>query len=341
MSDLVLGDTCCKSEAFKIYEKSLNSILFSSDAQKYCIILNLNASNIISSLIINKEINIINPTELKSSESPTEYICENYLIFNDTKCPNNLSLVNDFERLGKKYLEKCTSEINYITSNFTCNNFINKTFEFSFKCSEKYPYEIVATHKCVEYCDENDLSTGLCILNYHNSNNINITENIINTELYEVLSTQSDIISTEIEYKDIITYSKETILETRNIESDSSISSRTNLINTSKDTIFETENKESDSSISSRTNLITASKDTIMETENKESDSSISSNINLITNSVDLSNYLTINKLTNTNIFEYTIISSSVSIIYDLLNDILNDKLDNNINFIENIHNIF
>ena len=227
LGDLVLGDSCCKSEAIKIYEKSINSILFSSVAQKYCIISNLNSSNIISSFIINKEINIINPTELKSTDSPPEYICENNLIFNDTNCPNKSSLIDD--RIERNYYKKCTSEINYITSNFTCNNFINKTFEFSFNCSEKYPYEIVNSHKCVEHCNENDLLSGLFILNYHNSNIINITENII-------------IISTEIEYNDIITYSKETILETRNIESDSIISSGTNSITNSKDIILESEN---------------------------------------------------------------------------------------------------
>ena len=121
LGDLVLGDSCCKSEAIKIYEKSINSILFSSVAQKYCIISNLNSSNIISSFIINKEINIINPTELKSTDSPPEYICENNLIFNDTNCPNNSSLIDD--RIERNYYKKCTSEINYITSNFTCNNF--------------------------------------------------------------------------------------------------------------------------------------------------------------------------------------------------------------------------
>ena len=367
LSHLVLGDTCCKNEPFNLYTNSFHSIFFSSVAQKYCIILNLNTSNIISMFIINKEINIINPTELKSSKSPPEFICENYSIYNNTNCTNNLSLVNYFKRLERNYLEKCTSEINYITSNFTCNNYIYKNFEFSFNCSEKYPYEIVATHKCVEYCNENDLSNGECILNYNNSNNIKITENIINTDSYEVISEQSDIISTEIETKDIITNSQNTILETRNIESDSSIISEINLITNSQNTILETRNIESDSSISSETNLITNSQNTILETRNIESYSSISSETNLITNSqntiletrniesyssissetnlitnlIDLSDYQAINKLITTTIFEYTTISSSEPKIYELLKDILNDKLDNDTNFIENINNIF
>ena len=338
LSNLVLGDSCCKSEPFKIYGNSFHSISFSSVAQKYCIILNLNTSNIISMFIINKEINIINPTELKSSNSPPEYICENYSIFNNTNCTSKLSLVDYFKRLERNYLEKCTSEINYITSNFTCNNYIYKNFEFSFNCSEKYPYEIVATHKCVEYCNENDLSNGTCILNYNNSNDIKITENIINTDSYTIINEQSDIISTEIEFKDIITNSQDTILETGNIVSDRSINSETNLNTKSQDTILETGNIESDSSINSETNL---PKETNLETRNIKSDSSISYITNLINNSIDLSDYQTINNLISTNIFEYTTISSTESKIYELLNDILNEKLDNNTNFIENIQNIF
>jgi len=337
LSDLYLGDSCCKIQPFIIYGYNYHSIFYSSVAQKYCIILSLNNSNYVSSFIINKEVHIINPTELKSSNSSPEFICENYSNYNNASC--NTSLINDFKSLSESnYIEKCTSEINYITTNFTCKNYNYKTFEFSFNCSEKYPYEIVDTHKCVEHCDENDLLNGVCILNYNNYNTNKITENIINTDTYETINKQSDIISTEI---DIITNSKDTILETRNIESDSIIKSETNLITNSKDTILETENKESDSIINSETNLITNSKDTILETENKESDNSINSESNLITNSIDLSDYQTINRLATSNIFEYSTISSSEPKIYDLINDILNDKLDNNTNYIENIQQIF
>ena len=320
LSDLVLGDTYCNNEAFTIYKNSFHSILFSSDTQKYCIILNVNDSNIISFFVINKDIHIINPIELKSSDSPIEYICEKYSIFNDIHCTNNVSLIDDFKRLSENnYLEKCTSEINYITSNFTCGNYNYKTFEFSFNCSEKYPYEIVNAHKCVEYCDENDLSSGICILNYYDSNSNNITENIIDTNSYEVKINQSYIISNEIDYKDIKTYSKDTILETRNIQSDSNINS--------KDIILEISNIESDNNINSKDiNLETSniesdnninSKDTILETRNIEPDNSISSD----------TDYSTINNL----------IKSAEQKIYDLLDEFLNMKKDKNINLIENI----
>ena len=320
LSDLVLGDTYCNNEAFTIYKNSFHSILFSSDTQKYCIILNVNDSNIISFFVINKDIHIINPIELKSSDSPIEYICEKYSIFNDIHCTNNVSLIDDFKRLSENnYLEKCTSEINYITSNFTCGNYNYKTFEFSFNCSEKYPYEIVNAHKCVEYCDENDLSSGICILNYYDSNSNNITENIIDTNSYEVKINQSYIISNEIYYKDIKTYSKDTILETRNIQSDSNINS--------KDIILEISNIESDNNINSKDiNLETSniesdnninSKDTILETRNIEPDNSISSD----------TDYSTINNL----------IKSAEQKIYDLLDEFLNMKKDKNINLIENI----
>ena len=320
LSDLVLGDTYCNNEAFTIYKNSFHSILFSSDTQKYCIILNVNDSNIISFFVINKDIHIINPIELKSSDSPIEYICEKYSIFNDINCTNSVSLIDNFKRLSEnKYLEKCTSEINYITSNFTCGNYNYKTFEFSFNCSEKYPYEIVNAHKCVEYCDENDLSSGICILNYYDSNSNNITENIIDTNSYEVKINQSYIISNEIYYKDIKTYSKDTILETRNIQSDSNINS--------KDIILEISNIESDNNINSKDiNLETSniesdnninSKDTILETRNIEPDNSISSD----------TDYSTINNL----------IKSAEQKIYDLLDEFFNMKKDKNINLIENI----
>ena len=266
--------------------------------------------------IINKEINIINPTELKSSNPPIEYICENYSIFNDTNCTNNVSLIDDFKRLSERnYIEKCTSEINYIKSNFTCYNYIFKAFEFSFNCSEKYPYELLDTHKCVEYCDENDLSNEICILNYHHSNNINITENVNDTYSYEVMNKHSDIISTEFEFKDLKTYSKYTNLETRNIESNSIINSDINLITSSKDVILETGNIKSDKSISSDTNLI-------------------------INSTYLLSDYQTINNLIITNTIEYTTISQAEKKIFDILAEFFNKEKDKNINFIENIFSV-
>ena len=241
-------------------------------------------------------------------------------------------MVDYFKRLERNYLEKCTSEINYITSNFACNNYIYKNFEFSFNCSEKYPYEIVATHKCVEYCNENDLSNGTCILNYNNSNDIKITENIINTDSYTIINEQSDIISTEIEFKDIITNSQDTILETGNIVSDSSINSETNLITNSQDTILETGNIVSDSSINSETNIITNSQDTILETGNIVSDRSINSETNLNTKSQD-----TI--LETGNIESDSIINSETNLPKETNLETRNIKSDSSISYITNLIN--
>ena len=73
LSNFILGNSFCQNTPFIIsepqYSYYLHRIFFSSAAQKYCIILNLNSPEIISLFIINKEIKIINPTELKSSDS--------------------------------------------------------------------------------------------------------------------------------------------------------------------------------------------------------------------------------------------------------------------------------
>jgi len=176
LGDFMLGESFCKIKPFTITEIQSNyfsnKIFFSSVAQKYCIILNLNSPVIISLFIINKEIKINNPTELKSADSQSKFICENY------KDDYLYLLENNF-------IEKCTNEIDYIISNFTCN------------CSEKYPYKIIETHKCVEYCDENSLSNGSCILEYSNTNN---------------------------------DYSTDSITEEKNMESDNNISSDENII---------------------------------------------------------------------------------------------------------------
>ena len=123
--------------------------------------------------IINKEIKIVNPTELKSSDSPPEFTRENYSIYNNTNCSNNLPNINEFKLLSEmNYIEKCTIELDFIRSKFPCDYYTYHTFEFSFNCSEKYPYEIVETQTCVEYCDENSLSSGKCKLNYNYSKKI-------------------------------------------------------------------------------------------------------------------------------------------------------------------------
>ena len=59
-----LEDSLCNISPFLTYGSNKQKIFFSSIAQKYCTILNSNYSKIISLFIINKEINIINPTEL-------------------------------------------------------------------------------------------------------------------------------------------------------------------------------------------------------------------------------------------------------------------------------------
>ena len=176
----ILGDSCCNIN-LNLYLNYYNSayasqlIFFSSVAQKYCFISYFDSPDKISLFIINKEIKIVNPTELKSSDSPPEFICENYSIYNNTNCSNNLSDINEFKLLSEKnYIEKCTIELDYIRSKFPCDYYTYQTFEFSFNCSEKYPYEIVETHTCVEYCDENSLSSGKCKLNYNYSNNIKL-----------------------------------------------------------------------------------------------------------------------------------------------------------------------
>ena len=200
LGDFVLGNSLNEIRPFTIYDFKYDfssyKIVFSSVAQKYSIILNLNFSDIISLFIINKEINIINPTELKSSDSPSNFICENY-------SDNFQNLLTD------NFIEKCSHEIDYMKSNFSWYNFTYKTFEFSFNCSEKYPYEIVETHTCVEYCDVNSLSNGKCILNFKNSNNIlethitdinsnELVDNHSDSVSHEVINTQSDIVSHEV-----------------------------------------------------------------------------------------------------------------------------------------------
>ena len=328
LGDLVLGDSCCKGEPFKINENSYHLIYFDSDIRRYSITLNVNSGYIIITFKINKEVNLVNPKEFESYVSKQNYICEDYSILYNESCTDNISLLEDFKRLSERnYLEKCTSEESYIKSNFECGNLINKTFIFPIECSEENPYEMVDTHQCVEYCDEKALSNGTCVLNYKNSNNNSITERIVDTASYEVINKQTDIISTEIENKDITTYSIDTILETRGIESDSSLNSDIKIITNLTDSIIETRNIESDSSI------ITNLTDSIIETRNIESDSSIIYDTNLINNT----DYQTINKLTNSKTFEDIINSLPKQKIYDLFNEIFKEKEINNINLIEDI----
>ena len=360
LGDLVLGDSCCKSEPFKIYGNSYHSIYFDPYTRTYSIVLNVNSPYIIAYIIINKEINIVNAKGLELYASDYEYICEDYLIYYNENCTSNMSFLEDFKRLSERnYLEKCTDELSYIIFNFICDNYIFKSFEYPIECSKEYPYEMVDTHECVEYCDENALSNGTCILNYKNFNNKSITEKLIDIDSSEVISNHSDIISTEIEYKDITTYSIDTILETRNIESDKFIISDTNLMTNPTDTILEIKNIKSDNSIISDTNLMTNPTDIILEVKNIKSDNSIISDTNLMTNPTDTileikniksdnsiipdtnlipnSDYQTINKLTNSNAFEDKLNPLTEQNINDLFNEIFKEKQINDINLIKKI----
>ena len=214
LGNLVLGDSCCKTETFIIYGNSYHSIFFDPYTRKYFIILNVNTPCVIVFIIINKEINIVNPKELESFVSFDEYICENYSIYYNENCTDNMSFLEDFKRLSKrKYLEKCTDDLSYIESNFECDNYIYTFFEFPIECSEEYPYEMVYTHECVKFCDKYDLSRGNCRLNYKNFNNINITEKITDIDSSEIINkyliinsdyqTNNIIINTNT-YEDII-----------------------------------------------------------------------------------------------------------------------------------------
>lgn len=65
-------------------------------------------------------------------------ISENYSTFNNSKCleGGGIQFLNDY---SLNFLEKCTNEIKHIQSNCSYNNYKNKTFNFSFVCSEKFP----------------------------------------------------------------------------------------------------------------------------------------------------------------------------------------------------------
>ena len=153
LNDLTLGVSCNNYKLFKIsnnnYNTHLHSILFSSLTQKYCFVGNINNERIMTLFYINKEINIKNPHELKPSYPLKDILCESHYS-SDTN-----------------YLEKCTTEYEYVQSKCICDNFNNKTFDFLYNCSKKFPYEIIEENKCVEYCDEQLLENGKCIYSYN------------------------------------------------------------------------------------------------------------------------------------------------------------------------------
>ena len=77
-----------------------------------------------------------------------------------------------------------------MTANFTGINkvcpdikYINRTYEFSFSCSPKFPYEINETHRCIESCDNETLLKGIC-----RKNNTEYFFNGLNEDIDECLS---------------------------------------------------------------------------------------------------------------------------------------------------------
>ena len=157
----------CSKILMKSY--NLHTILFSSYTQRYFFLGNYDNSEKLTSIIINKEINIINPIERNSKNNIIEYSCENFSDFNST---SDFSIF--LNNSSMKYLPKCTneaSEISSCASNFILNK---KKFEFSLNCSVKYPYVLIQENKCVEYCDNISISNGTCIRDYYSQE-----ENII------------------------------------------------------------------------------------------------------------------------------------------------------------------
>ena len=64
------------------------------------------------------------------------------------------------------YIEKCIPEHDFLASKGNCSNpkYITKTFPFSFKCSEKFPYKMINQKRCVQYCNNELLKSGNCVL---------------------------------------------------------------------------------------------------------------------------------------------------------------------------------
>ena len=167
LRDLTLGDSCCYNSQFLIPSNDLHSILFSSLTQKYCFIGNVNSTNLMTMFIINKELTIHNPVELNANYPLKELICENYTNFNNITCQQNTDIQQILNNKTMKYLEKCTTDLNYIKTNFTCKNHNYKTFNFSYDyCSKKIPNKLVNEDKCVQYCKEEDISNGTCIKDF-------------------------------------------------------------------------------------------------------------------------------------------------------------------------------
>ena len=168
ISDFISSDlnSCCNNFPLET-TNVLHNFLFSSLAQKYCLI------EISSLFILNKDIKIVNPAEKKPIYPLQNVTCENY---SDIKVIQN---IHNFETM--KNIEKCTT--NFFSLKKACPdiNFINKTFEFSFSCSAKFPYEINETHRCVEYCNNDSLLKGECKSSFLNDGSFDNISDIVSS----------------------------------------------------------------------------------------------------------------------------------------------------------------
>ena len=213
--DFSPGDMCCSCQKFKYFNYNdfyYHYIFFNSLAQRYCLIASVNGDgNIFALLIINKEVNVVNPRELKPLFNPLQnYTCENYS--KKVNCSDYITYQNYLKNSSLNYLEKCSKEYNLIASSCTCGNLKNTSFDFSFKCSEKFPYEIIESKKCVGYCNSLTLNNVSCIINQgsmeqildtilNNPNNANAIEDI--RELFS--SSNSDQLDKILEGDEAIT----------------------------------------------------------------------------------------------------------------------------------------
>ena len=213
---------------------------------------------------------------------------------------------------------------------------VNSITDLSFSLIDSCPnYKINLTGECIDLCP-----TSTVYYEFVSLLNISeLTKDDCNKDNYEIINTTAPrylfnkvcydscplfTIVDESNNKCLYQYSDE---DTRNIESDNNINSDTNLITNSIDFI---------SDYQTMNNLIPTDKFLNQysdeDTRNIETDHNINSDTNLITNSIDfISDYQTM----NTDIFEIE------KKIYEILNKFVKEKLDNNLNFIENVENIF
>ena len=213
---------------------------------------------------------------------------------------------------------------------------VNSITDLSFSLIDSCPnYKINLTGECIDLCP-----TSTAYYEFVSLLNISeLTKDDCNKDNYEIINTTAPrylfnkvcydscplfTIVDESNNKCLYQYSDE---DTRNIESDNNINSDTNLITNSIDFI---------SDYQTMNNLIPTDKFLNQysdeDTRNIETDHNINSDTNLITNSIDfISDYQTM----NTDIFEIE------KKIYEILNKFFKEKLDNNLNFIENVENIF